>query len=129
MAVAATRQSHEPAVMKRIAVVVPPGGRCVSVTLPIDHVTPWSPDDPRLYVAHVKLLDGDQTRDAIDTRFGMRSFTVEDGDFLLNGKRVFIKGAFWEGQYPNTLAHPRGMSIVRKEIKMAKQAMKSLGMS
>jgi hypothetical protein len=120
--VAAARQPHEPVVTKRIAVVVPPGGRRLSVTLPIDHVTPWTPDDPHLYVARVRLLDGDQMLDAIDTRFGMRSFTVEDNAFVLNGKRIFIKGAFWEGQYPNTLAHPRDMSIVRKEIEMAKQA-------
>jgi beta-galactosidase len=141
--VATVRQPDEPVVTKQVEVVVPPGGRRISVTLPIENVTPWSPDNPHLYVARVRLIAKKGTGpicrngpegashkldlspfliDEVDTRFGMRSFTVQDGNFYLNGKRIFIKGAFWEGQYPGTLAHPRDMAIVRKEIEMAKQA-------
>ena len=60
--------------------------------------------------------------DEHNVRFGMREFTVRDGRFHLNGKPLFVKGAFWEGQYPSTLAHPKNAEIVRKEIEMAKAA-------
>ena len=59
----------------------------------------WSPDDPRLYVARVRLGD-----DALDTRFGFRWFAPEgqgeDAVFRLNGRRVVLRSAISWGYWP-----------------------------
>ena len=101
---------------------IPPSGHVLATTLPIDDPVPWSPDNPHLYLARVTITSGKELVDARAARFGMREFTIREGDFYLNGERVFIKGAFWEGVYPGTLAYPRDSEIVRKEIRMAQQA-------
>ncbi|MCF7849326.1 MAG: hypothetical protein K9M45_10775 [Kiritimatiellales bacterium] len=114
--------SDKPVASKQMEIMVPPGRRKETVSLEIPDVVTWSPDHPHLYKLRVQLKQNGKTIDETATCFGMRSFTVKDGDFLLNGKRIYIKGAFWEGQYPNTLAYPRDLDMVRKEIRMAKEA-------
>ena len=113
------RLAHE---RRREPLFVPPGGleRCFDIAVPNARL--WSPDSPHLYTARVVIGAKDKMLDEHNVRFGMREFTVRDGRFHLNGKPLFVKGAFWEGQYPSTLAHPKNAEIVRKEIEMAKAA-------
>jgi len=122
VSVAPADNTDHTVVSQRVELTVAPGPYNTSLKLPIRDAVPWSPDNPHRYVLDARLADGERTIDTVQTRFGMRSLTVEDGDFALNGHRIFIKGAFWEGQYPNTLAHPRDPEIVRREIRLAKQA-------
>ena len=98
-----------------------PGKSRTSFSMPIETPRLWTPDDPNLYQVTV-TVNCDGMRDELPVRFGMREFTIENGDFHLNGRRIFIKGAFWEGLYPSTGAHPRDLDIVRREIRMAKDA-------
>jgi len=105
-----------------VELVVPPGGMSQRHPLKLDRVVPWSPESPHLYRATVRLLDDRQELHSESIRFGMREFTLSGTDFVLNGERVFIKGAFWEGLYPGTMAHPRNAEIVRREIRLAKEA-------
>jgi beta-galactosidase len=52
----------------------------------------WSPEDPFLYeVASSVVFEGTLV-DRMRTTFGMREFTVRDGEFQLNGKRIFLRG-------------------------------------
>lgn len=111
-----------PVVEASLNINVFPGGAKEEVTLIIPDPAVWSPDAPHLYLAHVQLLESGRPVDAASARFGLREFTFQDDGFYLNGKAIFIKGAFWEGLYPTTLAHPRDPDIVRKEIRMAKEA-------
>ena len=106
----------------REVLTVPPGGLEREFELAIPDPQFWSPDSPHLYTARVAIAANGRTLDEHSTRFGMREFTVRDGRFYLNGKPFFIKGAFWEGLYPSTLAHPKNTEIVRQEIQMAKAA-------
>lgn len=54
----------------------------------------WSLESPNLYEAEVVIKVGNQVLDVYKQTFGIRSieFSVEKG-FLLNGKRVLLKGA------------------------------------
>lgn len=101
---------------------IPPGGLPQTLTLNIPDPKPWSPEHPQLYVARVQLASGGKVLDETTVTFGLREFTMQGGDFYLNGQRLFIKGAFWEGFYPNTLAAPSSRELVRQEITLAKQA-------
>jgi len=99
-----------------------PGINKLSVELQIDNPVLWSFENPHLYVLEVRLVDDSDIVDVVRTRFGMREFTIRDGDFYLNGQRIYLKTGFWEGVYPTTLAYPPDAEFVRKEILLAKQA-------
>ena len=58
----------------------------------------------------------------MNQRFGMREFTIRDSSYYLNGKKILVKGGFWEGLYPGTLAFPANADVVRREIQLAKEA-------
>lgn len=47
----------------------------------------WSPEDPKLYEVTVSCMG-----DLISDRVGFREIKVENGDILLNGKSVFLRG-------------------------------------
>lgn len=47
----------------------------------------WSPDDPKLYEVTVSCMD-----DHISDKVGFREIRVENGEILLNGKPVFLRG-------------------------------------
>jgi hypothetical protein len=52
----------------------------------------WSPDDPFLYVLETEVSRGGTPVDMVRTTFGMREFTVDGNQFLLNGKRIALRG-------------------------------------
>ena len=90
--------------------------------IPLTNPQLWSPDHPHLYLARVKLSQGDALSDSWEGQFGMREFTIKDKDFYLNGEQIYLKAAFFEGLYPNGIAHPDSKEMARKEIQMAKDA-------
>ena len=98
-----------------------PGRNQLRLEIPVTRLRLWSPDSPALYTA-VTALEAGGSRDGLRTRFGMREFTIQGNRYCLNGKPVFIKAGFWEGFYPGTLAFPPSTEIVRKEIRLAKEA-------
>ena len=60
----------------------------------IDKPHLWSPDDPYLYEATVRLKEKGQVIDEKTVKFGIRSFSFDAGKgFVLNGKPLLINGA------------------------------------
>ncbi len=56
-------------------------------------VTPWNAEAPVLYTAVVRLRDEKmEEEETVGARFGFRRVEVKDGQLLLNGKAVTIKG-------------------------------------
>ncbi len=68
------------------------GSASAECVVPMEGCRVWSPDDPFLYTATVTLFCGGRATDRVTTRFGMREFTIRGNAFLLNGKRIFLKG-------------------------------------
>lgn len=99
-----------------------PGINRVNRKLKIEKAKYWSPDDPYLYKAKVTIVKNGSSSDQWETRFGMRSFTVKNDQFYLNGEPIYLKAAFFEGLYPTKLAYPDSREMAIKEIKLAKEA-------
>jgi beta-galactosidase/beta-glucuronidase len=99
-----------------------PGSQIVNLHVDLNDPHPWSPDDPYLYVAEVILEDGQGVRNKTTARFGLREFTVKDGYFHLNGKRIFIKGGHHQGTYPTTLESPPTREFAYNEVRIFKEA-------
>ncbi|MCI9447562.1 MAG: leucine-rich repeat protein [Lachnospiraceae bacterium] len=79
-------------------------GNVEMTTEAIDNPHLWDVDDPYLYTAVTKIIDGKTIIDTYQTRFGMRFLEFkkgpEDGSFYLNGKKTEIIGINRHEQWP-----------------------------
>lgn len=82
----------------------------------------WSPENPKLYTLRCELLCDGQVTDTVDTRIGMREFTVKDNRFYLNQHPIFLKGVLHQPDYPRTLVAPETPELARRELELAKEA-------
>ena len=83
----------------------------------------WSPDDPFLYVATVRLRQNDQTVDERQVRFGMREIVAKGDKLFLNGKPLFLAGYGDDTTYPLTGMMPWDKETYAKHLRL----MRSLG--
>ncbi|MFD1257830.1 glycoside hydrolase family 2 TIM barrel-domain containing protein [Mucilaginibacter terrae] len=59
----------------------------------IPHPLIWSAEQPKLYTLLIQLLDADgKLIQVVSQQVGFRSIESKNGRFLVNGKRVYIKG-------------------------------------
>ena len=92
-------------------------------TIPIEHIHPWTPDDPFLYDIYVKTED-----DLVRSYFGMRKFSRGYDStgkirFCLNDRPLFLNGLLDQGYTPDGLmTYPDDKAIVYELEKL-----KSLG--
>ncbi|NCA99577.1 MAG: glycoside hydrolase family 2 [Clostridia bacterium] len=94
--------------------------RSMEITLPISDMILWEPENPFLYQLELTVSD-QQRQDRFLQTFGMREISHQNGQLLLNGKPLFIRGALEQGFYPDTIyTLPTDEAIV-KEIQLAKQ--------
>ena len=64
----------------------------IALDIPISDAHLWTPDDPFLYTATVRLADKKQPSDAVSKRFGMREFGKQGKYFTLNGEKIILRG-------------------------------------
>ncbi|MBQ9545403.1 MAG: hypothetical protein IJV00_09795, partial [Clostridia bacterium] len=63
----------------------------VEAEIQFDSIRLWSPDDPNLYTLSARVKTAGEER--AETRFGFKSMRVENGFFILNGKRIWLSSA------------------------------------
>ena len=98
------------------------GDITLTATIAAPGVTPWTPDQPRLYNAEAILwLDGEPADDLCD-RFGFREVKVDGAQLLLNGEPIFIKGVNRHEEYANF-----GCAVPVEAMMQDVQLMKDLG--
>lgn len=62
-------------------------------TFTIEDPILWSPDTPELYTIHCYLMDRNNKLDQVSIKHGIRTAEFDpDLGFVLNGKKVFLKG-------------------------------------
>lgn len=95
--------------------------RKVHFNTQIDNVSQWSAETPYLYTLYITLKDkNQQVLEVIPQRIGFRSVEIIGSDFLVNGKRVFLKGANRHEHNPkqgHTLSH----ADMEKDMEMMKK--------
>ena len=62
----------------------------------------WSPESPHLYLAHIRLKRDGEVIDDLCESFGVRTVEAKRGEILLNGERVFLRGAINMSVYPDS---------------------------
>ncbi|MCL2348789.1 MAG: hypothetical protein FWC50_11095, partial [Planctomycetaceae bacterium] len=89
----------------------------VKMELEVGNPKLWSAETPNLYHVTVNLLNSKQE---ITIPFGFRSSTVKNGQLLVNGKPVLLKGVDRHEQDP-VLGHVVTDEMMRKDIALMKQ--------
>ena len=100
----------------------PPGLASYTFSLPLPQPLAWSCDSPHLYRLETEVTDEAGEVDRYSTTFGMRDFTVKDGEFYLNGEPIYIRGVLLQPNFPiNLVTHPSHEMALR-EISLVKEA-------
>ncbi len=69
----------------------------------------WSPDHPYLYRLEISLIDSDGAAvDEVSQRIGLRAFSVQGTQLLLNGEPIVLKGF---GKHEESPLHGRGLNL------------------
>ncbi|MBF9252704.1 DUF4981 domain-containing protein [Pontibacter sp. 172403-2] len=87
----------------------------------IPDVKLWSAEIPYLYTLYITLKDKNgQVLEVVPQRLGFRSVEIKNGNFLVNGKRVFLKGVNRHEHNP-TEGHTLTHADMRKDMEMMKK--------
>ena len=104
------------------SVTVPPGLARFAYQIMLPHPLPWSCETPNLYRLRAEVSGEDGETDGLATTFGMRDFTVHNGQFFLNGEPIFLRGGLLQPNYPVTLVAPPDRDMMVREITLLKEA-------
>lgn len=95
-------------------------GNVIEQNIAVQNPNIWTIEKPYLYTAHAKLYQGNQLKDELTTRFGIRSVEYERGKGLvLNGEVTKFKGVCLHhdlgplGAAVNTAALKRQLTILK----------------
>jgi beta-glucuronidase len=74
---------------------IPPAGTnefTLDLPVTLDPLRLWSPDEPFLYTATVRLVSNGRSVDEREVRFGMREIVAQGRKLFLNGKPLYLSG-------------------------------------
>ena len=90
------------------------------VTIQLDKLYLWSPDNPNLYDVEVSM-----SGDVVTSYFGMRKYEAKDVDgkmrLFLNNKQIYFHGLLDQGWYHDGLYTPKSYDVYRYELKKVKE--------
>ncbi len=82
----------------------------------------WNPDNPCLYDINFKIInDKNQIIDEINSYFGMRKISIEDGQILLNNEPFYQKLILDQGYWPESITTPPSDEAIKKDLELAQQ--------
>lgn len=93
------------------------------LSLHIDQPCLWDIDNPQLYNVDVMLsfeLDNRPGEQRYGVSTGFKEFRVENGYFMLNGRRIFLRSGLTCNQFPIGQQVPHSPELLRKELMIAK---------
>ena len=88
-------------------------------TLHIENVKLWNVHAAYLYNFVIRIIDGETVVDEYREKIGIRTFEIKDGNFLLNGKAVYLRGF---GKHEDADIRGRGLDLatVKRDYELMK---------
>ncbi len=80
----------------------------------------WTPENPRLFDAKITVYGENGITDIVDTYFGMRKVSVENGRFLLNNREYYQKLVLDQGYWESSLLTAPSDEDFIKDIQLTK---------
>ncbi|WP_444684433.1 glycoside hydrolase family 2 protein [Alkalicoccus luteus] len=81
----------------------------------------WSPEHPNLYDVTFTLSQEGKTVDHLQSYFGMRKISIENGTVMLNNKPYYMKLVLDQGYFPESLLTPPSEEAILKDIQLTKE--------
>jgi beta-galactosidase/beta-glucuronidase len=81
----------------------------------------WTPERPRLVDAEVSLQQGQATLDTVESYLGLRSTSIADGRFLLNGLPLYVRSVLEQGYWPESHLAAPSADALRREVELIKE--------
>lgn len=80
----------------------------------------WTPERPRLFDVTIRINDDEGECDRVESYFGMRKVSIENGRFMLNNREYYQKLVLDQGYWPESLlTAPTDEAFIR-DIEMTK---------
>ncbi|MBO0995164.1 glycoside hydrolase family 2 protein [Bacillus sp. SD088] len=76
----------------------------------------WNPHTPNLYDVEFTLLQGDKIIDCVQSYFGMRKISIEDGNVLLNNVPIYQKLLLDQGYWKESHLTPPSEEAIIEDI-------------
>src|SRR5699024_9856471 len=97
-----------------------PGTR---LAIPEDALRVWGPGEPELYALSVRLLAADGSElDAVRSYAGLRSTSLRDHEFRINGEKVFQRLILDQGYWEETFMTSPSDAAITTDIRLALEA-------
>lgn len=101
-------------------------GKEIRIDIPQEQLKLWSPDEPFLYDLAVKIREGNETIDEVQSYFGMRKIDLGKDDrgvvrMRLNGKVYFQNGPLDQGFWPDGIYTAPTDEALRFDIEKTKE--------
>ncbi len=96
-------------------------GTSAKLSLPLTETHLWEVGCGNLYDVDLTLSKDGIVTDSVKTYFGLREVSLEDGAFLLNGKKVFGRWVLDQGYYPDGIYTAPDDDAFRTDIESAMQ--------
>jgi beta-galactosidase/beta-glucuronidase len=80
----------------------------------------WSPEQPNLLEAQVRLFSGDTVIDEFSSYTALRSVQVLRDRFMLNGRPYLLRMVLDQGYWPDTLLAAPNDAALKRDVELAK---------
>jgi beta-galactosidase/beta-glucuronidase len=81
----------------------------------------WSPESPNLYDVTLELRREGEVLDRVQSYFGFRTVSVQDGKVLLNGNPIYLKMVLDQGYWPQSNITPPSDEAIQEDIRLTKE--------
>jgi hypothetical protein len=115
-----TVRDPEGAAIASSRVPVPAGNETVDMVVTVDQPLAWSPSHPHLYTFEARLLASKGQKDVQSEPFGFRTIETCNGQILLNGNPLYLRGVLDQGYYPDTIYTPPSVDLLEDQLRKAK---------
>jgi beta-galactosidase/beta-glucuronidase len=78
----------------------------------------WSPQRPTLIDATIAVTAGGATTDVVHSYLGLRSIAVENGQYLLNDRPVYLRSVLNQGYWPQSHSAAPDSDGLRREAEL-----------
>ncbi len=96
------------------------GANTIAFGTLLESVAPWTAETPNLYDLYIDLQDNNgKTIEAIRQDVGFRSVEIKDGNLLVNGKYIYIKGVNLH-EHNDATGHVQDEATMLKDIEVMK---------
>lgn len=80
----------------------------------------WSPENPKLIYARIRLRSGDRVLDEFTSYTALRSVAISRDRFILNGRPYPLRMVLDQGYWPDTLLAAPNDEALRRDVELAK---------